>query len=444
MCGIAMIAGPEPDRAAFRQMIGSLAPRGEVEEVLLTGRLLAGTQRLRIVDAERAVQPFVSADGRWVLCYNGEVFNHRALQAELTSLGHRLRTDSDTEVVLEAFLEWGVDAVRRLRGEFAFALADTAADRVYLARDPLGVKPLYWSRCGASLQVASEVKALTGLGAPVSEVPPGHHGWAEGGAPDDGPAAAAGPSLLPYLDLLCLGADQPQIEDPAEAAKLIRAALEDNIRVRVDTDLTVGVILSGGLDSSLTLLHVREMHPDCVAFTIGARRSEDLAYARRRTGELGVPHEVIEVRPKDIRLADIREAIRLGELTEYGDIITRWCRCRCSGAFTSSESRWCSPATAPTSCSAATRCTSGPVSSRPGGCSCIRSGTCAGPSCSASTGPAWATPARCASRSWTCPWWSWPCGCPVSASCATGRRNGSSAKRSPTCCPATSGTGRRT
>ena len=178
MCGIALILGPRPDRATFRRMITSLAPRGEVEEVLLTDRLLAGTQRLRIVDAEHAIQPWRSADGRWVLCYNGEVFNYRALQAELASRGHRLRSDSDTEVVLEAFLEWGAAAVRRLRGEFAFALADTVADRVYLARDPLGVKPLYWSRRDGCLYVASEVKALTGVGAPVSEVPPGHHGWA--------------------------------------------------------------------------------------------------------------------------------------------------------------------------------------------------------------------------------------------------------------------------
>jgi asparagine synthase (glutamine-hydrolysing) len=327
MCGIALILGPQPDRATFRRMITSLAPRGEVEEVLLTDRLLAGTQRLRIVDAEHAIQPWRSADGRWVLCYNGEIFNYRALQAELASRGHRLRSDSDTEVVLEAFLEWGPAAVRRLRGEFAFALADTAADRVYLARDPLGVKPLYWSRHGGSLYVASEVKALTGVGAPVSEVPPGHHGWAEGarssqpGAAAGSGAAAAGPDLAPYVDLLRLGEGQPEIADPDEAAKLIRAALEDSIRVRVDTGLTVGVILSGGLDSTLALLHVREMHPDCVAFTIGAPGSQDLAYARRLTAELGVPHEVIELRPRDIRLADIREAIRLGELTEYGDII---------------------------------------------------------------------------------------------------------------------------
>jgi asparagine synthase (glutamine-hydrolysing) len=91
--------------------------------------------------------------------------------------------------------------------------------------------------------------------------------------------------------------------------------------MRVDTDLTVGVVLSGGLDSSLALLHVREMHPDCVAVTVGVPESPDVAYARRLARDLGVPHEVVELRPRDIRLADIREAIRISELTEYGDII---------------------------------------------------------------------------------------------------------------------------
>ena len=91
--------------------------------------------------------------------------------------------------------------------------------------------------------------------------------------------------------------------------------------MRVDTDLTVGVILSGGLDSSLTLAYAHAMHPDCVAFTIGAAGSEDLDYARKLTADLGVPHEVIEIAPREIRLAQIREAIRISELTEYGDII---------------------------------------------------------------------------------------------------------------------------
>ncbi len=136
-----------------------------------------------------------------------------------------------------------------------------------------------------------------------------------------GPSRAPRPVLAPYVDLLRLGEDQPLIDDPAEGIKLLRLLLEDSIRARVDTDLTVGVILSGGLDSSLVLTHVRDMHPDCVALTIGAPGSEDLHYARRLTADLGVPHEVIEVRPGDIRTADIREAIRMSELTEYGDII---------------------------------------------------------------------------------------------------------------------------
>jgi len=146
----------------------------------------------------------------------------------------------------------------------------------------------------------------------VSEVPSGHHGWTEPGAD---------PDLVPHLDLLRLGAGADPLQDPAEAVELVRATLSDSIRVRLDTDLPVAVILSGGLDSSLTLLHVREMHPDCVAFTIGSRHSEDLHYARRLTRELGVEHEVIELRPRDIGLAEIREAIRVSELTEYGDII---------------------------------------------------------------------------------------------------------------------------
>jgi asparagine synthase (glutamine-hydrolysing) len=312
VCGIAVIVGPGGDRSNFVAMLGSLAPRGEIAEAGCDDAVLAGVQRLRIVDRDRAVQPWIGGDGRWVLCYNGEIFNYQELRAELVNLGCQLHSDSDTEVVLEAFLQWGAAAVSRFRGEFAFVIVDRASRRTFLARDPLGVKPLYWSRRDGCLHVASEIKSLVQVGAQVSEVPPGHLGWAE-------PAAA--PELVPYLELLHLGEGAEPIDDPDEAAKLVRAALEDSIRVRVDTDLTVGVILSGGLDSSLTLLHVREMHPDCVALTIGAPGSEDLAYARRLTAELGVPHEVIEMRPGDIHRADVREAIRVSELTEYGDII---------------------------------------------------------------------------------------------------------------------------
>ncbi len=312
MCGVALIVGAGAEDGLFRQMLDALAPRGDIEEIACQNGLLAGSQRLRIVDPDRAVQPWLSRDGRWLLCYNGEIFNHRQLRTELIGLGREFRSESDTEVALEAFLTWGEHAVGRFRGEFAFAITDRANGRTYLARDPVGVKPLYWSIRDARLHIASEVKALVPVGAPVSEVPPGHHGWAQ---------PMAEPALAPYVDLMRLGEDQPLIEEPAEAIKALRLLLEDSIRVRVDTPLTVGVILSGGLDSSVVLAHVREMHPDCVALTVGAPGSDDLQFARRLTADLGVPHEVIEVRPGDIRASDVRDAIRMSELTEYGDII---------------------------------------------------------------------------------------------------------------------------
>jgi asparagine synthase (glutamine-hydrolysing) len=314
VCGIALVLGPPgPDADdMFRRMLAALAPRGETLEARCAAGLLAGTQRLRIVDREAAVQPWVSPGGRHVLCYNGELFNYRDLAARLAALGRPAGAASDTAVVLAAFTHWGEDAVTRFRGEFAVAIADTSAQRVYLARDPAGVKPLYWARRDGRLHVASEIKALVPLGVPVREVPPGHHGWAD---------AAQGPELRPYA---APSAGRPAgelVTEPARAAKLVRAAFEDAVRVRVDTDLTVGVILSGGLDSSLTLLHAAAMHPDCVAFTVGAPGSEDLGYARRLCADLGVRHEVIEVEPRRIGRADIRAAIAMSELTEYGDII---------------------------------------------------------------------------------------------------------------------------
>jgi asparagine synthase (glutamine-hydrolysing) len=312
MCGIALIVGPDPSPMVFDSMLDAIASRGEARETLSDDRCRLGTQRLKIVDRERAIQPWNSSDGRWAVCYNGEVYNFRSLRSELAALGHVLRGDSDTEVILEAFLEWGERAVHRLRGEFAFAIVDKATDRVYLARDPFGVKPLYWSRHDGHLYAASELKALVPAGGRIREIPPGHHGW---GSPVQDPAVTA------YVDLLSMGDGDEPVTDEGEAARQVRAALEDSIRVRLDTDLTVGVIFSGGLDSTLTLLHVREMHPDCVAFTIGAPGSDDISYARRVARDLGVDHEVIELAPGDIRLPDIRETIRLSELTEYGDVI---------------------------------------------------------------------------------------------------------------------------
>lgn len=318
MCGIALLIGPgaRGQYATFAAMLAQVRPRGEVEETLVDDEALLGTQRLRIVDRDRAVQPWQSANGRYALCYNGEVFNFVDLRTQLTGEGRHLRSTSDTEVVLEGFLAWGEEALLRFRGEFAFAMLERETRRVFLARDPTGVKPLYWALSQGRLAIASEVKALVGIavgpGVPVHEVPPGHCGWAEPGS---------APELHPYLDLFRLGEDEPMVEDLGQASDLVKETFRQGVQRRVDTDLTVGVVLSGGLDSSLTLLHVREMHPDCVAFTVGTEDSEDVAYARRLTRELDVRHEVVTPRLRDIGLSDVREAIRVSEVTEYGDAI---------------------------------------------------------------------------------------------------------------------------
>ncbi len=183
-----------PKRSAVRPDARRCSDRGATSRrSSLDDCLLAGTQRLRIVDPVRAIQPWISADGRWLLCYNGEIYNHRALRAELRALGHQFRSRSDTEVILQAFAQWGENAVRRLRGEFAFAISERSTGRTYLARDPVGVKPLYWSTARGCLHVASEIKALVPPGAVVREVPPGSHGWATPGRD---------PMLARYTDLL--------------------------------------------------------------------------------------------------------------------------------------------------------------------------------------------------------------------------------------------------
>ena len=173
MCGIALILGSaltEDDRRRFDALTAGIAPRGESLETQLSDSSLLATSRLKIVDRDRARQPWTASSGNHSLCYNGEVFNHAALRQHLADEGHTLRSESDTEVVVEAWLAWGADALLAFRGEFAFCVVDHRDGSVFFARDPAGIKPLYWARGGGRLYVASEIKSLTGLGLPITEV----------------------------------------------------------------------------------------------------------------------------------------------------------------------------------------------------------------------------------------------------------------------------------
>ena len=164
MCGIAglvELAG-QPDPELVESMLGTLVHRGPDDQGCAPlGSAVLGMRRLSILDTSpRGHQPMRSRDGQLWLVYNGEIYNFLELAAELAALGHRFETETDTEVVLAAYAEWGIDCVTRFNGIWAFALWDAGRQRLMLSRDRFGVKPLFVARRNGSVAFASEIKAL--------------------------------------------------------------------------------------------------------------------------------------------------------------------------------------------------------------------------------------------------------------------------------------------
>ncbi|HEX8708393.1 MAG TPA: hypothetical protein VF723_09145, partial [Pyrinomonadaceae bacterium] len=176
MCGIAGIIGTNTEERT-RAMLRSIEHRGRDDEGVWTSRQLEdgrhaclGHRRLAIIDTSSAGhQPMLSPDGRFALTFNGEIYNYRELKSQLAARGHSFQTDTDTEVLLAAFAEWGEGCLPRLNGMFAFAIWDAEERQLTLARDRMGIKPLYYAAVkgeqGAAFIFASEVKAIltTGL-----------------------------------------------------------------------------------------------------------------------------------------------------------------------------------------------------------------------------------------------------------------------------------------
>ncbi|MBK7742544.1 MAG: hypothetical protein IPI40_02145 [Betaproteobacteria bacterium] len=162
MCGIAGFLSHRPDaRAALPAMTASLAHRGpDADGFHYDGPVGLGHRRLSVIDLAGSRQPLVGADGATALVFNGEIYNFRALRAELVAAGHRFATQGDGEVILAGWREWGRGVLERLRGMFAFALWDRTRQELFLARDHLGVKPLYHAWHDGSLVFGSEMKAL--------------------------------------------------------------------------------------------------------------------------------------------------------------------------------------------------------------------------------------------------------------------------------------------
>jgi asparagine synthase (glutamine-hydrolysing) len=284
-----------------------------------------GHRRLSIIDLSTAAsQPMGSDDGNVQLILNGEIYNHADIRLELESLGHRFRTDhSDTEALLRAYLQWGRACVHRFRGMFAFAIWDGRSRELWLVRDRIGVKPLYYSRHNGRFTFASEIKALLadpGQRRAVDEqsmyfylsflVPPAPRTMFEGIEKLAGGTwmlvAADGTSRIErYWDALDNREDLTGLSDD-DISERVLDALSDAVKLRMVSDVPVGIFLSGGIDSSTNAaLFSRLSRTPVRTFSIGydqeySSYSNELSYARMVAEQLGAEHHELRLSQKDL------------------------------------------------------------------------------------------------------------------------------------------------
>jgi asparagine synthase (glutamine-hydrolysing) len=298
MCGILAILDhqrPTPEaRALAVQQARLLRHRGpDWSGVWTTETAVLAHERLGIVDPARGAQPIVSADGTLALAVNGEIYDHQAHRA---ACPYPWSSASDCEVILPLYRRHGVHLLAQLRGMFAFVLYDTQRRDWLIARDPMGVIPLYTGRDAAgALWVASEMKALMGVCVSVDVFPPGHVQT----------SADAAPRRWSRWDWATF--DEVDQQAPADPAAL-QAALVDSVRSHLMSDVPYGVLLSGGLDSSVVAAIAAKLAPKRVeddgaaeawwprlhSFSIGLAGSPDLAAAQVAADALGTVHHGFE------------------------------------------------------------------------------------------------------------------------------------------------------
>jgi asparagine synthase (glutamine-hydrolysing) len=280
------------------------------------GKVGLGHVRLAIIDVESGAQPMVSEDGRYTIIFNGEIYNYIELRAELGGQG--FRTNSDTEVVLRAFQEWGEDFLSRLRGMFAIAIWDNLKKQLFLARDRFGIKPLYWAQTQEGLFFGSEMKALTPF---LSERAINRNALADYFTFQfclgektlmDGvwqlPAASFAqvlPGQLPVIKKYWEVHYEIDYDHTEQwFAQRLQELLEDSVRLHLRADVEVGSYVSGGVDSSLLASMARGMRPDGPfkafngRFTDGPEYDES-QYARALTDENHMELHVADISEDD-------------------------------------------------------------------------------------------------------------------------------------------------
>lgn len=320
MCGITLIYYTEPrtpDRAQLQRMNATLNHRGpDAQDLFIEPHVGLGHSRLSIVDVAEGAQPMRSTDGRFVITYNGEIYNFRELRKVLERQGSIFRTKSDTEVILALYQTYGAACVEKLRGMFAFAIFDRDAKSLFLARDRLGIKPLFYYWSGTTLYAGSEMKSIFASGAvsaqlnaesirnyfsyqfsiaphtpftDILELPPGHSLTLK---------PATHPQLHQYWDLEFPREGEYETDDEKYWTDAFQRTLEEAAACHTIGEVPIGSYLSGGIDSATTTWLMTECYDQPVhAFSIQFKNQEldESAVFRPIAEHLNVIHSELEL-----------------------------------------------------------------------------------------------------------------------------------------------------
>jgi asparagine synthase (glutamine-hydrolysing) len=320
VCGIAGFSGFKGNSASIiARMVGSLVHRGPDDDgVLVAGSAAVGMRRLSIIDVAHGKQPIATQGGNLSVVFNGEIYNHADIRRELEALGCVFQTQSDTEVVLQGYKIWGADCLSRLRGMFAFAIYDRRDESLFIARDRIGIKPLYYASLNGQLIFSSEIKSLLQhpdlprdvnlaavdeylslryvpgpqtLFSHIKKFPPAHFMvWRKGGGdfkrywtPDNRPAWNGSKS---------------------EAQEAFDHAFDESTRIHMISERPVGAFLSGGLDSTAIAASLTKQFPQQLkTFSVGfGWKGDELLAAAASAKLLGTDHHEIICRADDTSL----------------------------------------------------------------------------------------------------------------------------------------------
>lgn len=323
ICGVASVIDGRTDRVDLaglaQRMNAAMVHRGpDAAGALADPGVALAMRRLSIIDRVTGLQPVFNEDDSVAVIFNGEIYNFVELRQELEQRGHRFRTRSDTEAIVHAYEEWGDAALEHLRGMFGLAIYDRRPGRrrLLLARDRLGIKPLYYTRVDGLLLFASEVRALLASGAVsrrlsraglesyllfgsvsgpetlidgVRSLPPGHALSVPLDAPMNGAAPRRYWTLTPVPG--------PCHRDANGVARALRTLLEDSVRVHLVSDVPLGIFLSGGVDSTTIAALASRVRAGVTCYTVSFREREfdESDVARRTAQRLGVAHRELRI-----------------------------------------------------------------------------------------------------------------------------------------------------